>query len=355
MQYVITKTGLDLFDTARAWGLAAFVSTLTQGPVRLCDEVASFRVEPEDPISTPDVTGLLGLIPAENDGSWSFVFTTLGANERSKKVRLLRETLTTLATEPARVSQIFSGAGETLVFTGSGGESLPGALDPAGFKGVRQKTRARYGEDQLKVDLIQWAVACLGMALCGSYRRIQSGGVSRTLVLLPVPLDVRVNQAAEISELARCARGSNYLSAAVMAAHAAVNLAERLRKRVAATGQLQDRFSEIIFFELFRTGNQPKPAQGNRVRLDRLLDIVRNSPDEAEAIFTWLDYCFRRGAVRGTEELALAATALVFHWDLESYERLVRSFVRLLATNEIKNENRPPEKVVKEVTGYVTV
>ena len=205
----------------------------------------------------------------------------------------------------------------------------------------------------MKVEKNHWALACLGMALCGSYRRVRAAGGLRYLVLLPMPEDVRLYQPSEFQELTRWTELVQHAAAATLAAHAAVRLAERLRKRAAAHGQLRDRFSEIMFFELFRTGNQPKPAQGNRVRLEPLQSIVARDPHRAEGIFSWLDYCFRRGAVKGFQELALAATEFTFRWDLDAFDRLVRVFLRMLASDEIKMGQRPSEEVMKGVVDYV--
>lgn len=110
-----------------------------------------------------------------------------------------------------------------------------------------------------------------------------------------------------------------------------------------------------MFFELFHTGNQPKLAQGNRVRLDRLMELVQHDPDDAEGFLAWLNYCFRRRAVKSFQELALATTDFVFRWDLESYHRLVRVFLRLFASDEIKAQHRPSEEVTRRMLAYVTV
>ena len=46
MQFFVTKTGLDAFDTARAWGLAVLLNVLTQDEVRLQDASWAFILEP---------------------------------------------------------------------------------------------------------------------------------------------------------------------------------------------------------------------------------------------------------------------------------------------------------------------
>lgn len=352
MQCVIMKTGLDAFDIARVWGLASLLAESTRDAVLVRDDGFQFRVESFSDMRHDEHWTAPSLPPGIEE-NWPYVFITSKKEERKQKIKKIEEQFNMLKRNRDLLLEKF-GVGDTSPIFVKQGETLPGALDPAAFKGVRQVTRARYAEDQLKVDLDHWTLACVGAALCGTYQRVQSAGAQRTLVLLPVPFEVTVYQYEELQELTRWTDRSRHISSATAAAHAAVRIAERVRKRAAAMGGQLDRFSEIVFFELFHTGNQPKPAQGNRVRLDRLMEMVQNELSDVERMFSWLDYCFRRGTVKGFEELALAATDLVFSWNLDSYYRLARVFLRLLMTNEIRAENRPDEEALKGVLAYVT-
>ena len=362
MQFAITKTGLDVFDTARAWGLAAVASARAQSDVRIRDRGWSFTIDVQNAhTAVVGPSPLLALIDA-TDENWSFIFITSSQEERKNKISDVEKCIKSLAN--TSLLQITEKISES-VFT-SRGKTLPGGLDPGGFKGVRQKTRARYDEGQLRVNADHWALACLGMVLSGTYQRIGSGSVPRTIALLPVPLDVTVAQWAEIRELTRWPRAtpgtsvseprlSRQVAGSAAAAQAAVQLAERVRKRAVAQGSLVDRFSDILFFELFKTGNQQKPAQGNRIRLDRLMAMIQHDATVAEGVFEWLNYCFRRGSAKGAQDLALAAADFVFRWDVDSYDRLVRLFVRYLVTDEIRLAKRPSEEVIGEVLRYVSV
>jgi len=211
---------------------------------------------------------------------------------------------------------------DNLVEIGSG-ENVPGGLEPAAFKGLRHVTKASYREDQLKVSEGHWALSCLGMATCGTYRFSREAGQYRWLVLLPVPQNVHFNYFRDVQEL-MCPSGLRYIGVQNAAAHYAVQLAEQLRRRAAAQGSLQDRFSAILYFTLFGTRQQVKPSQGNQLNLTPLMDAIQEDPHGTEAMLKWLDYCFRLGATKGAEELALAVTELVMRWDLDAYEKLVR-------------------------------
>jgi hypothetical protein len=123
------------------------------------------------------------------------------------------------------------------------------------------------------------------------------------------------------------------------AAHYAVQLAERVRRRAAAQGSLQDRYSAILYFKLFGAGQQMKPAQGNQLRLEPLMDAIARDPHGTQPMLEWLDYCFRLGSTRGAEDLALATTELVMRWDLGAYDRLVRVAVRILGREQVRKKN----------------
>jgi hypothetical protein len=351
VQFFVTKTGLDAFDTARAWGLAVLLNVLTQDEVRLQDASWAFILEPKGCIpQNAQLTGLGSWVTlfTAGDVQWDNVFVTQRGRQGAKKeqVRQILETqLHSLLSDLQRP--------DNLVEIGSG-ENVPGGLEPAAFKGLRHVTKASYREDQLKVSEGHWALSCLGMATCGTYRPIREAGQDRWLVLLPVPQNVHFNYFRDVQELMRPS-GLRYIGVQNAAAHYAVQLAEQLRRRAAAQGSLQDRFSAILYFTLFGTRQQVKPSQGNQLNLTPLMDAIQEDPHGTEAMLKWLDYCFRLGATKGAEELALAVTELVMRWDLDAYEKLVRVFVRFIARNQVRYDNLPYERTLLGVMKNVKV
>jgi hypothetical protein len=335
VQFFVTKTGLDAFDTARAWGLAVLLNVLTQDEVRLQDASWAFILEPKGCIpQNAQLTGLgsWGTLFAAGDVQWDSVFVTQRGRQGAKKgqVRQILQTqLHSLLSDLQRP--------DNSVEIGSG-ENVPGGLEPAAFKGLRHVTKASYREDQLKVSEGHWALSCLGMATCGTYRFSREAGQYRWLVLLPVPQNVHFNYFRNVQELMRPS-GLRYIGVQNAAAHYAVQLAEQLRRRAAAQGSLQDRFSGVLYFTLFGTRQQVKPSQGSQLNLTPLMDAIQEDPHGTEAMLKWLDYCFRLGATRGAEELALAVTELVMRWDLDAYEKLVRVLIRAINRQDLRHRN----------------
>jgi len=339
MPYYITKTGLDAFDTARAWGLAVVLNVLTKDEVDIRDEEWAFIVDSITPLpSNLTIANNLAWRTLTFEQGWRLVFITLKGDwskSRDKAMSIIQNQLTKLLGSLQTPNTVVFGKGE----------SLPGGLDPTGFKGLRHTTRAQYKEEQLEVPDDHWALACLGMATCGTYHYARKNeknerkvGQPDWLVLLPVPQDTRFSYLRDIQALFRLP-DLKYHGIQNAAAHYAVQLAERLRRRAAAQGSLQDRYSAVLYFMLFGAGQQVKPAQGNQLRLEPLMDAVAHDPHGTQPMLEWLDYCFRLGSTEGAEDLALAATELVMRWDLGAYDRLIRVAVRILGREQVRRKN----------------
>lgn len=347
MQYYVTRTGLDVFDSARVWGLAVLLNALTEDEVILRDEEWAYVVEPVGSLpENPSLADNLAWRTLFSEQEWRYVFITDKGGWSKKRDRvgkvLERSTNLLLKTLQDPTNTVSLGSGS----------SLPGGLDPTAFKGLRHATRARYGEDQLKVPEEHWALACLGMATCGTYRYAKEAGQSSWLVLLPVPGEVRFSYFRDVQDLLRPS-GLRYHGIQNAAAHYAVQLAEGLRRRAAAQGSLRDRFSAVLYFCLFSAGQQTKPAQGNQVRLEPLMEAIARDPHGTQPMLEWLEYCFRLGSTRGAEDLALAVTELVMRWDLDAYERLVRTLIRYQAQGRVKHANFPERNTLEEVISHV--
>lgn len=353
MPFYITKTGLDVFDTARAWGWA-LVLNLTGEEVAIKEADWAFLIEPTLARfngSAPAASPFWGSIFAEN--GWKRVFMTARGSWQAKRDQVRR----VLKQEIHNLRKDLAVPTNSVTF--GKGESLPGGLDPVGFKSLRHATRARYAEGQLSVDKKHWALACLGMAACGTYAVLNyedyEAGQTNWLALLPRPQDIRFYYFRDVQDLLRIPGLPRYYGVQNAAAYYALHLAERLRQRAAAQGSLQDRFSSVIYFRLFGAGQQTKPAQGNQLRLEPLTQAIASDPHGTAAVLDWLIYCFRLGATQGSEDLALAATELVMRWDLAAYDRLVRVLVRYQARHRIKYSNLPTMNTIAKVMQHVNL
>ncbi len=339
MQFFVTKTGLGVFDAARAWGLAAALSAVTGNEVEICDADWAFVVMLSASVPQQPDFDSEGWVILFTSGNWRSVFITQkGHDSLIQKVKnQLQKSWRQLLTDLQQPQWDILGRGET----------IPGGLDPTAFKGVRHPTKASFGEGQLRADPLHWALACLGMATCGVYHSLRD---NKRVALLLAP------QKAHFRDVQNLLRPDNdnlphHDSAQTAAAHYAVLVAEKLRERAAAQGSLQDLFSAVLYFTLFSTGQQIKPSQGSQLQIAPLLEAIAADPDETEKLLTWLDACFRLGARKGATEVALAATELVMRWDLDAFERLTRTLLRIIGRSELREKARRELSQVLDRTG----
>jgi len=358
MRFWITKSGLEIFDVARAYGLAALLSYADE------DQSSSPVVSDAGGVYCVDFPGgkpsAARLTDANNSGwleafdtgdfrdplapQWNSLFVTDTAkfkeSKRAAAKRLLESRLGDLleqAKQPGLVAHF------------DGGETLPGGLDPVAFKGLRGRTRGQYTEGQTKVDQLNWALACLGGTLAGRFIYQRGAGY---FVIYPVPESVEWTDFRGVRKETYGERLS-YLSVQNAAAHYSIALAEHLRQRAASKSASTPRYSNLLYFSLFKTANQWKPGGAGRLNLQPLLDLALGRPHEAEGVFKVWQYLFKRGSARGNEDLALAITDLVMHPTLDSYERHVRVFTRYIAQGA-RTEFQYDEQSLKEVTALVS-
>lgn len=324
MQFSITKSGLEIFDTCRAWGLANLLYAACDGahsPL-ICDSGVSFEITSRlDPV-TIKLKRSASWRALKSDENWQNVFLTYKQKWTDQRDKALAEIEKNLG----NLVESASTTGLTADFDGIA--TLPGPLDPAVFKGLHSATLGDYREGQTSVDEMNWALGCLGAVTAQKYKLQRISGKWAHYVTLPAPERVLLDDFRDIRELVGKRASLNYPSVRVAAAHYAVLLAESVRERAQARPGLQARFSKLLYFSLFRSGQQLKPAAGGVVSVARLIAMALEQPSAAYDTFTTWSYLFRRGSVKGNEELALAAADLVLSPSLDTYRAHARLFNR---------------------------
>jgi hypothetical protein len=367
MQYWILKSGMEIFDLARAYGLATLLADADEArlnPPIILDDGHAYRIEMErERLSAEHLERShiweerFHLRPRGEreqplDPAWRRVFiTTRGEGEIQAKVVKVKGIL------EKQAEATFKQAQEGLVPSFDSGESLPGGLEPSSFKGLKGRTRGHYSEGQTFVDELNWALACLGGALAGRY--VWQG--ADCFVVFPVPDRVSLSNYLELREKTLPER-LRYLSALNAAAHYALLLAKQMRTMATSQLAFSDRFSSLIYFSLLRTGaEQWKPTSAGRFNLEILQEMAL-APGERppiERTFQVWHSLFRRGSVQGNEDLAVAITEFIAHPTLETYKKHVRVLLRHIAKG-VKMQSESGEwqvyddESIKEAMSYVT-
>jgi hypothetical protein len=362
------KSGLEVFDVARPYGLAALLSYADEVQANspsIRDIGTAYAVELSGARITVDRLKATGDWAAAFEPGksvdvyapqWNNVLLTTRVEQKSKKtgrvchprktkIEKVRKTL------EKKLPDLMEATGPVMLAAQIGkGELLPGPLDPSGFKGLKHETRGEFKEDETSVDKDNWALACLGAALTGRFVHERNAGF---FVVYPVPDCVTWTDFREVRKETYGERLKNYLSVQNAAAHYSVVLAENLRRRAASGLASTPRYSSLIYFSMFKTGNQWKPGSGGRLNLQLLIDMAIQRPHEAEKVLSVWRYMFRRGSARGNEDLALAITDLIMHPNLENYERHVRIVNRYIARGT-NVEFQYTDQSLKEVMSLVS-
>lgn len=351
VDYLILKSGLPALDTTRAYGLAQLLQALAedQATPRILDQGGAFALSLP---MQPNPAGLRGsdlwrAIFADNN--WQRVFLTYKSKWSSQRDKV-RETL------ESQVEDVLAQAArDGLALSFDGGFALPGPLDPTGFKGLKGLTAGSYSEGQTTVDNLNWALGCLGGVIAQRYKIQKAiGNKWEYYVTLPVPEEVRFSDFHAIRQLVYD-KGLSYNGVRNAAAHFSLLLADAIGKKGRGNPQFPARFSNVLYFALFQSGQQFKPSVGGMVNVGRLIEIALSRPDAAPEMFKTWDYLFRRGSAQGNEDLAQVITELVMAPSLETYYRHARIFNRYIVDRNkgVKHENLYTEKALEEVMHYV--
>lgn len=351
MEYLIFKSGLSVFDTGRVYGLAQLLQALVGGKAspKILDRGGVFVVNIG---ISPNSAALKGSdlwrgLFAEN--SWQRVFLTYKTGWSSQRDRVKRSL-------ERRVNDILQNAEKEGLAVGFGDKFvLPGPLDPVGFKGLKGLTARNYSEGQTTVDEISWALACLGGAIAQRYKIQKAvGNKWEYYVTLPVPDEVLFRDFHQVRQLVYD-KGLAYNGVQNAAAHFSLLLVDAIRQKAQGNPRFPARFSTVLYFSLFQSGQQFKPSVGGSLNIGRLIEIALSQPEVAsEMLYTW-DYLFRRGSAQGNEDLAQAITELLMAPSLETYYRHARIFNRYIVDRNkgVKRDNLYTERALKEVMDYV--
>lgn len=359
MLFYIPRTGLEIFDLCRAYGLAALLDRAVPEEERpvIKESGYFYIVETHAADLRPESLEKNAAWPQlfELD-TWRQVFLTDKNKWNTKKEKV--EKILTEKENLSTIANLFQKTDNLPAFSTNKGETLSGPLDPSAFKGLRGKTRGDYEERQTKVDSLHslhWALACLGGAIAGRYivQKAQ-GNKWDYFVIFPVPQKIEFSNFQAIKETTYTnTKRLNYLSVQNAAAHFAVLLAQKIMELAASKSQYSDRFSGVYYFSLIQTGQQSRPSAGGNLSLYPLMELALSQNPEVAKTFEVWEYLFRKGSVKGCEDLAMTITDFIMHPSLESFERHTRTFLKYILKGEIKGTNNYTEKSLKEVINYV--
>lgn len=354
MIYFVAKTGMEIFDLCRAYGLATLLDATSpeEAEITIVDSGCFYLIEQtKDELKPELLNDLRWLQLFEKDFEqriWNKVFLTYKDKWYSMVIKV-KEILTK---NFEHIIKMARNSSYLPSISTSSGETLSGPLDPSAFKGLRGKTRGDYIEGQTKVDKENWALASLGGAISGRYiTQRGKGNREDYFAIFPAPEKVRFNNFRKIKESIRTLN-FKYLSVQNAAAHFSVILAQKINKMAFNNSEFSDRYSSLFYFSIIKTGQQSKPSIGGRLSLFPLIELAYSRKPEIEEIFEIWDFIFKKGIAHGYEDLALSLTEFIMHPTPDSYERHARMLLRYILKGNIKGIKLYSQKNIKEVIEY---
>jgi len=321
-RFYINKTGLELFDVIRAYGLGITISGIRyeEPEVTIKDVGYAYVLEIEgEPLKEPDEELFVG-----DEIKWRQIFRTFKVRKDAKKKHPREDLEEIISQNFEKILEIHKRA-DFIPEIGKRvkeGRTLYQTLDVSAAKGFREEKRgATYHEgSQLQVDKYTWAIAVLGAIHFVSWRE----SVDFMTILIPNPLDVYLLEHREIyNELER--ERVCRISATTTLAHYSVKLAIQIAKRGKAP---LVKYDSVIFNVMQKTGQQPKPFGGGKYSLD-FLEKLAESPQGLEALEK-LNHLFPLSRqVKGIrQDIALATAEFLIRPSFENFRRWESLYIR---------------------------
>ena len=363
MPYFVMKTGMEMFDACRAYGLALVLDTISEVQDLEENETIQdlgmyYSIEGPSIEEIPDLSNdrtWLGLFDFSQEG-WSKPFlTVLQPKEREKKKQKIKELLSENISEilekyksihPVEIRSSLSQK-EKLKF-----ETLPQSLDTSATKGIKKRVRNSYDEGQQTfVPIEDFALSVLGNVHFIYHKMWKEGANWGSIGILPNPQKIVLRNHLEIQEMLGEKYINNTISTGVTLSHYAVHLAEELRKKRTDQRAYADKYSSLIYNAMMKTGNQWKPISGGLFPLEFLLTLVENNYEISESIFGVWDNLFRN-SVKGREDLALSLSDFIIRPSIDTFEEHIKVHLRYLVDEKVKVRIYP-KKGVLEVFEHV--
>jgi len=343
-RFYINKTGLELFDVIRAYGLGIMISGIryeeTDVTIRDVGYAYVLEVEGELP-KEPDEELFVG-----DEIKWRQIFRTFKVRKDAKKKHPRNDLEEIISQNFEKILEIHKRA-DFVPEIGKRvkeGRTLYQTLDVSAAKGFREEKRGTtYHEgSQLQVDKCSWATAILGAIYFVSWKE----SANFMTILVPNPLEVYLLEHREIhSELDK--EGICRISATTALTHYSIKLTMQVTKRKRAQ---MIRYDSVIFNVMQKTGQQPKPSGGGKYSLDFLEKLAESS--QGLKALEKLNRLFPLSRqVKGIrQDIALTTAELLIRPSFENFRRWESLYIRGYIKEKLPLWDKPLlEEIIKNV------
>lgn len=340
MEYYVVKSGMQMYDLSRAYGLGLILQKLSSSPAEVKDFGIYYLIEVQTKCNLQKVSSLAALLPQDSDRKWVYAFLTLNGKERVSGIKECEKLITDKRVISSILQKYMNVKQPEFFDSKKVNETLTlyQSLDLSATKGFREKIRGRvYREgNQLfipKEDFLLSIIGHLNFTIWKWEKKVEQlimilFNPSVDGILIGTFSDAR-DITRKIDELINTHR-SGILSTLC---YAALSLA----KEISLQEERRLRFSSLIFGVMVGFGKQrkPKPYGGGVYPLDFLHKIIETSKNAAEIFDLWIDI-FRKTNKPGYEELALYLSEFITYPSKNTLDRYLRSHLRMYLNKDIK-------------------
>jgi len=357
MQYYVVKSGMQIYDLSRAYGLGLILEKLCGSSVKVKDSNYCYSIEVTSNYNLKKVKGLAGLLPKEDDKKWGYIFLTLKGKgkldkiKNCKKLMVNKKLISSILYKSATIKQPEFSESKKEKY-----ETLYQSLDLSATKGFREKIRGRmYHEgSQLYVPIEDFILSIIGHYNFTIWKWNKDGQL--ILILFnPSVEGVQIGISPDARDVAKIIDESlkTYrIGILPTLAYTAVSLA----KEISRQKERRVKFSNLFFGVMVGSGQQRKPYGGGIYPLDFLYRFIDSTEKSGEIFDRWLDI-FRltnNPKMAGYEELALYLSEFITYPSKETFDRYLRSHLRISLSKEVKPklklyENEIMQEVLKNV------
>jgi hypothetical protein len=337
MEFYIVKSGMQMFDLSRAYGLGAVINILSNSESIVKDLGCYYIIENNGKINLKNIEKISELL--SEDLPWKgplFYPTKKRQNELSNFFRK-QEIIDDLLRKYESPNEDWLKKEKK--------ETLYGKMELSAFKGERKiKKLVKYTEgDQLKVSKYDFILSLIGhlnfTVWIWKLERTSSTAVS--ILLSPDARGINIGgKTGDIKSLKRDIQSSIFIhrdGILPTLAHAAVNIAKNVYEMKYEEKLFVPKFSSLVF-GVTRSGgpkSKPKPLGGGVYPLDFLYRIIESTEKSGQIFDQWIKI-FKLANKPGYEDLSIALSEFVTYPSEETLEKYLKTHLRTFLNKKIK-------------------
>jgi hypothetical protein len=340
MEYYVVKSGMQMYDLSKAYGLGLILQKLSGSIAKVKDFGYYYLVDIQTECDLRKIDDLPLLLPEESDKKWNYLFLTLKGKGMDNKIKELKKliinknTISTILNKFAIINQpeFFDSKRKNK------DETLYESLDLGATKGFREKIRGVvYHEGkQLYVPKEDFLLSVIGHInfTIWKWKMEKKAGQLIMILFNPSLEGIKIGTSVDARNITRRVGDSLTTHRAGIfptLSYAAVLLA----KEISLQKERIVKFSNLTFGIMVGSGQQRKPYGGGAYPLDFLHKII-NSTEKATEIFEQWINIFRLTNKPGYEDLALYLSEFITHPSEETLEKYLKAHLRIFLSREIK-------------------